>query len=125
MYAGTKIVLRATQGIQGVEQMQPERIDAVRATVGQRVLCLGPDALVGVEFRSIGRKGFETQAGVLTKKGADRLTFVDSAVVPDDDDVSAQVAQEMTQEAADFFAMDVLLMHVEEKPDSFALGADR
>lgn len=59
------------------------------------------------------------------EKRADRFALVDASVVPHDDDVPAQMTQEMAQETANLAVMDVLGVQLVEKTESFALGAER
>ena len=65
----------------------------VWATVGETSFGVGPDGFVGVELRSVGRKVFEMQPGEPMADFSNPLSFVDARVVPDNEDVPAEVVQ--------------------------------
>ena len=80
-------------------------------SVGQFLLGLRPDSLIGIEFRRVGRKVLDVQATMLPLKLLDGVSLVGGGVVQQHDHRAVQVAQQFAQEAADLLLADV----VEEK----------
>ena len=70
-----------------------QHANVVWATVGETSFGVGPDGFVGVELRSVGRKVFEMQPGELMADLSNPFSFVDTGVIPDDEDVPAKVVQ--------------------------------
>ncbi len=68
------------------------RGNVIGATVGETPFGVGPDGFVRVELRGVGRKEFEMQPRELAADFPNPFSFVDAGVVPDHEDVSAEVA---------------------------------
>jgi len=98
--------------------------DVVGATVGETPFGVSPDGFVGVELRGIGRKAFEMQPGELTADLSNSFSFVNARVVPDDEDVSTEVAQQVPEEFADLVVSDVLRMTPEVQADAPTPGSN-
>ena len=79
--------------------MPPELGERVGAPVGELVLREPPDALIGVELRRVAGEAKEMEPGEHTAEGADRVSLVDRAAVPEQQDRSSEMAEQMTQEA--------------------------
>jgi len=81
-------------------EMDLELADMVGCLVGQLdLLQVPPDPLVGVEFRCVRREKFQTQAvPVGMHEMPDRRGLVRLDVVPEHDDTTAHVAQQVPQE---------------------------
>ena len=92
--------------------------DVVGATVGETPFGVGPDGFVGVELRSVGRKAFETQPREPAANFPDPFSFVDAGVIPNHDDVPAEVAQQVPEEFADLTMPDVRAMALEVQADA-------
>ena len=101
-----------------------QRCDVVWATVGEMPFGVGPDGFVGVELRGIGRKVFEMQPGELTADLSNPFSFVNARVVPDDEDVSTKVAQQVPEEFADLVVSDVLRVTPEVQADAPTPGSN-
>lgn len=85
--------------------------------VGQlHMLEVAPEPLVGVEFRCVGRQGFDGKAGaMLTDEVLHGFGFVGVEIVPDKDDMSANVAKQMAQEDQDLGRCDTSPADEDEK----------
>ncbi len=94
------------------------RGEVVGAAVGETSFGVGPDGLVGVELRSVGRKAFEMQPREPAADFPDPFSFVNAGVVPDHDDVPAEVAQQVPQEFADLAVPDVCGVALEVQADA-------
>ena len=101
-----------------------QRDDVVRATVGETPFGVGPDGFVGVELRGVGRKAFEMQPREPTADFPNRFSFVNAGVVPDQDDVPAEVAQQVAEEFADLVVPDVLRVALEVQADAPTPGSN-
>jgi hypothetical protein len=89
------------------------RGDVIGATVGETPFRVGPDGFVGVELRSVGRRQFEMQPQEPAADLPNPFSFVNARVVPDHDDVPAEVAQQVPEEFADLTVPDVRLVALE------------
>ncbi len=107
-----------------VAKATTQRGDVVWATVGETPLGVGPDRFVGVELRGIGRKMFEMQPGEATADFSNPFSFVNARVVPDDEDVTAKVAQQVSEEFADLVVPDVLRVASEVQADAPTPGSN-
>ena len=79
----------------------------VRPTVGQCGPGLIPDALVRVEFGGVGRQGFQVNSMTAAQQGADGVSLVGAAVVPNHDDDPTQMPEQMAQEVGHFDVVEV------------------
>jgi len=85
----------------------------------------GPDTFVGIELRRIGREAFQVQTRKGSTQGADGLTSVGAAVVPQHNHLFAQVAQKMPEKLAHLGVLDVLGVEAVVQPKPMPSGADR
>ncbi len=92
--------------------------DGVGATVGETPFGVGPDGFVRVELRGVGRKEFEMQPRELAADFPNPFSFVNAGVVPDHDDVPAEVAQQVSEEFAHLVVLDVLRVALEVQADA-------
>ncbi len=98
--------------------------DVVGATVGEAPFGVGPDGFVGVELRGVGRKAFEMQPREPTADFPNRFSFVNAGVVPDHDDVPAEVTQQVPEESADLVVPDVPRVALEVQADAPTPGSN-
>ena len=94
------------------------RGDVVGATVGETPFGIGPDGFVGVELRGVGRKAFQMQPREPAADFPDRFSLVNAGVVPDHEDVPAEVAQQVPKEFADLAVSDVRGVALEVQADA-------
>ncbi len=99
------------------------RGDVVGATVGETPFGVGPDGLVGVELRGVRREVFEMQSREPATDFQNSFSFVNAGVVPDHDDVPAEVAQQVPEEFADLVVSDVLRVALEVQADAPTPGS--
>jgi len=62
------------------------------------VLQVAPDLLHGIELRCVGREPHHVKAAMATDEGRDGAAAMDAESVPDQDDWTLQVAQEVAEE---------------------------
>ena len=96
----------------------------VRAAICEGMLDVFPDALVGVELRSVGREGNEMQTRGAFQKFLHRITSMDCAVVQQNDDMAVDLAQQMAEEHCDLLALDVVFVELAIQGASETLRAD-
>ena len=111
--------------LEGSDQIASEFHDVVGAAVGQILLGELPDSLVWVEFRGVRREGLEVQTRIVPAQFPDRLSTVDSTIVPDDDDVAPEMSEKVSKKDADLILLDVLGMQVVVEPKAATARTDR
>jgi len=124
MDASPKAALGPADVSKRAAQMTTDHGKVVWPSVGETPFGVSPDGFVGVELRGIGRKAFEMQPGELTADLSNSFSFVNARVVPDDEDVSTEVAQQVPEEFADLVVSDVLRMTPEVQADAPTPGSN-
>ncbi len=81
--------------------------EVIGTTVSETPFGVGPDGFVGVELRGVGRKECEMQPRKPAADLPNPFSFVNAGVVPDHEDVAAEVAQQVPEESADLVVPDV------------------
>lgn len=102
-----------------------EFVDVVGSTVGQGSLELRPYSLVRIQVGCVGRESFQVEPRKAAAEFPNRFTSVLSKVIPDDEHVSSQMAQEVAEELADLGVLDVLAVELDIEADAAALRTDR
>ena len=94
--------------------------------VGQTGLEEIPDALVGVELRSVRGEGLQVQPGGAGEQLLHGFPAVNAAIVQQDDEVAGDLAQQMAEKRRDFLALDILLVQlaVQRTPEAFGADSD-
>ncbi len=124
MDASSKAALGPLDVSKRAAKMTTHGGDVVWATVGETPFGVGPDGFVGVELRGVGRKEFEMQPREPAADFANPLSFVNTGVVPDHDDVPAEVVQQVPEKFADFVVPDVLRVALEVQADAPTPGSN-
>ena len=76
--------------------LPPQDVGILHPSVGQRALGMLPDPLVGIEFRSVRGQWNDVQAAMIPPPHPpDLFAAIDPGVVPEDEAVTAQVAQQV------------------------------
>ena len=110
---------------QAAQQGLGELVNIIGATIGERVLYGMPCGLDWVELRSISGEPLEVQPRILAAEVSQTLRVMDRGAVPNDDDVSAQVAQQVPEEILNLRLRDVLRVQAEIQSEPASLRADR
>jgi len=118
MDASSKAALGPLDVSQRAAKMATHGGDVVGATVGETPFGVGPDSFVGVELWGVGRKEFEMQSRESATDFPNPFSFVNAGVVPDHDDVPAEVAQQVSEEFAHLVVPDVLRVAPEVQADA-------
>jgi hypothetical protein len=101
-----------------------ERGQIVRPPIGQRAFGQTPDTLVGIELRRIGRERLQVESWKGAAEPRQVRALVDRAVVPDHDDVAAQVVEHVPQEVGCVGSLDVAGLHAPEQPQALTHRTD-
>lgn len=109
--------LGAREFLRSFDQMLLELLEIVRSTVRQLPFQMSPDSFVGVEIRGVCGKAIQRKSRVATADFANRVSAVLAKIVPKDDHVAPEMAEEMTKEHADFGLLDVLPMELVVETD--------
>ena len=123
--AGAEKTLRRCQFPDACTEHGEEVVLAVGPRVGQGAFQMPPDAFVGIEFRRVGRKRFEMQASEAGAQLRHRAGLVNLSIVQYDDDMSAQMPQEIAKKHAHLVAADVHGVEVTVEAETATLGAER
>ena len=84
-----------------------EILEVLGSRVGQGPFGLGPDKFIGVELWSVGRKRVDMEARMPLDKDADEGTAMDRTAIPQQNDVTSQMLEQMPEEADDLQAGEV------------------
>ncbi len=125
MDASSKAALGPLDVSKRAAKMTTHHGEVVGPTVGQTSLGVGPDGFVGVELRGVRRKVFEMQSRESAADFPNRFSFVNAGVVPDDEDVTPKVAQQVPEKFADLVVSNVLRVALEVQADAPAPGSNR
>ena len=99
--------------------MSEQLVEIIRPPVRKAAFGQAPHRFVRIEFGRVGRKVLEVQARERVAEVADRIARVNPALVPEHDDVAAQVAQQVAEELEHLRVFEVLVEEaapVEPKP---------
>ncbi len=105
--------------------MTSEFVLGIRAPVGEGLFRQLPDAFVGVELGCVAREVVQMKARKTIPQDPDRFPLVDRSVVPEQEDRTSQMTQEITQELAHLGVLDVLRMQMEVESKATTAWADR
>jgi len=124
MDTSPKVALGSLDVSQRAAKVTIQRGEVVGAAVGETPFGGGPDGLVGVELRGVGWKQFEMQPRKPAADLPNPFSFVNAGVVPDHDDVPAEVAQQVPEKPADLAVPDVLRVALEVQADAPTPGGN-
>ena len=94
------------------------------AAVGEASLEMIPDLFVGVEFWRIGGEAFDMESGMASPQSVKRGSLVNGTAVPDQDDVSAEMPQQQSQERFDLEVRDVVEVQMAVESEALSSGTD-
>ncbi len=97
----------------------------VRPPIRELALQARPDFFVGVQLRGVGGEELQMETGEAATDLSNTVSFVNAGVVPDHDDGSAEMTQEVPKERTDLVVLDVLRMALEVQTDMLTLRRDR
>ncbi len=96
----------------------------IGTAVGQPGLEELPDALVGMQFRGVGREGDQMESGGAAEQVLDRLAPMNAAIVEQHDEVARDLPQQGAEEERNLVALDIVLVELAVQRTAAAPGAD-
>lgn len=120
--AAPQVQRGAADSLQGETKVPPELLQGVGASVGELVLREPPDAFIGVELRRVAGEAMELEPGEGTTQGTDRVSLVNRAAVPEQDDGTPEMAEQMAHKGADLRVLDVFLVEAVVQAEATAPG---
>lgn len=117
MDAGPQQPLGPANAVDRTAQLRPKLGDVVWRTIGESVLGLGPDKLVRVELRGVGREPIDVKPCVLAQEVLDDDALVDGAAVPQEHHRSTQMPEKVAQEPDNLHAGDVDRVETKVQPE--------
>jgi hypothetical protein len=124
VHAGPKKPLGISDVMHGAAESTSEFDNIFGRTIGERVFGFGPHKLIGIELWGIGWKSMHQEPLVLANELLDDEAPVDGATIPEQHNRSAQVAQQVTQEADDLHSRNIGAMETEVKSKPLARWRD-
>lgn len=111
--------------LQGFDQGNHQFGDIVSLAIREPLFGQLPDSLVGVELRCIGRKALQVNPLGASAEFAHELTAMGISAVPQDEDVAADLAKQLSEEVAGLELSDVLGVKLKVKVQSLAMRGNR
>ena len=124
MNARPKKPLRVSDSMHGAAESTSKLDNIFGRTIGQRVFGFGPHKLIGIDLWGIGWESMHMEPLMLANELLDDDTPVDSATIPEQHNRSAQVAQEVAQEADDLHPRNIGAVETEVKSKPLARWGD-
>ena len=90
-----KEFLRSLNPADRTVQMRPQMIRVLVHAVGEIAFAMRPNVFNGIEFRRVAGEPVDMKPPGLLKKRFDIRPFMDGAAVPEQDNMPAQVAQQI------------------------------
>jgi hypothetical protein len=123
--AATEFVGRSSNAVDRADDVFGKLFHVERAAVGQFAFGQRPNAFVGVEFGGVSRKVLDAQARVTVEEMGEGRAVVGGGIVQQDDDGTAQVAQQFADKQTDFFLADVVEEKQVVQTQTLSPGTDR
>src|SRR5208283_5945721 len=101
--ASAQFFRRVSNGIDRTDDAVHQLVHVERAAVGEISFGQRPDSFVGVEVGSVGGKVLKVQARVAAEEPGERGAGVGGGVVEQNDDGTAEVAEQLAEKSAHLF----------------------
>lgn len=123
--AAAQVATVGANGVQGFEHGDHQFREIMSLAIGESLLGQLPDALIGVELRRIGRKALQVNPLGASAKLAHELAAMGISSVPQDEDVTRHLPQQLPQEVAGLELSDVLGVELKVKVEALAAWRNR
>jgi len=117
--------LGSASASQAGQQRTTELRNVVGLTIRERELYRMPGGFDRIEFGCVGGKLLQMQSRVLATDLVKALEAVDRGTVPNDEDMAAQMFEQVPQKVVDLIARDVLRVQPEVESEPPAFRTDR
>lgn len=123
--AASEVAPVGANGLQGVDHGDHQLRKIMRLAVCESLFGQLPDPLVRVELRGIGGEALQMQPLGARAQLPDELAAMGIAAVPQDDDVPADLPEQLSQEVAGLALSDVLRVQLEVEVEALAARRHR
>jgi hypothetical protein len=120
--AGPQELLGAVDPTERAPQVSLQLSDVFRCAIGQVMLELAPDELVGIQLGGIGREPVNVQPRVPAQEHLHVVTLVNRPAVPEQFHGPAEVPKEVAKKHDHLRFRDVVGMNVHVQAEAGALG---
>jgi hypothetical protein len=122
--ATAQVLAVGADGLKGIEEGDPQLVAVVRGSVGKALFGELPDSFVGVELRGVGGQSDEMEPLGSAAELSNEASAVRSATIPEDEDVAAEMPEQVAQEVTGLQLADVVVVKLEEEIQAPAPGGD-
>ncbi len=123
--AASEVAPVGANGLQGFDHGDHQLREIMRLAIRESLLGQLPDTLVGVELRRIGREALQVQPRGAGAQLPHELASMGMSAVPEDDDVPADLPEQLSQEVAGLELSDVLRVELKVQVEALAAGRHR
>ena len=123
--AASEVAPVGANGLQGFDHGDHQFREIMRLAIRELLLGQLPDALVGVELRRIGREALQVNPLGAGAQLTYELASMGISAVPQDDEVPADLPEQLSQEVAGLKLSDVLRVELKVKVEALAAGRHR
>lgn len=123
--ATTELLRGASDDVDGPDDGVHQLVDVARAAVREVSFGQRPNPFVGVELGGVGWEVLNVQARVPTEQPGQGFTVVGGGIVQQNDDRTAEVAEDFAEEQGDFFLANVVEEKQVVQAQALSPGTDR
>jgi hypothetical protein len=123
--APSEVATVAANGLEGFDHRDHQLREIMSLAIGESLLGQLPDAFIGVELRRIGREALQVEPRAASAKLTDELAAMGICAVPQDDDVTWDLSEQLSQEVAGLQLSDVLRVELKVKVQALATWRNR
>jgi hypothetical protein len=116
---------RISNGVDRTDDAVHQLVHVERAAVSEVSFGQRPNSFVGVEVGSVGGKVLDVQARVSAEEPGERWPVVGGGVVEQNDDGTAEVAEQFAEKSTYFFLSDIVEEEQIVEAQVLSLGTDR
>lgn len=123
--AAAQYALGSARFPQAGKKSAPELRNGVGLAISERVFYRMPGGFDRIEFGRVGGQFLQMQARISVAELMQSLPVVDRGTVPNDDDLAAQMFEQVPKKVVYLIARDILRMKPEVEPEPPAFWTDR
>jgi len=123
--AGAQFCGRVANGVDRTDDAVHQLVHVERAAVGEVAFGQRPNSFVGVEVGSVSGKVLDVQAWVSAEEPGERGAVVGGGVIEQNDDGTAEVAEQLAEKSAHLFLSDIVEEEQIVEAQVLSLGTDR
>lgn len=116
---------RVSNGVDRADDAVHQLVHVKRAAVGEISFGQRPNSFVGVEVGGVSGKVLDVQARVPAEESGERWAVVGGGVVEQNDEGTAEVAEQLAEKSTHFFLSDIVEEEQIVEAQVLSLGTDR